>query len=132
MIAIPAINAAGAILHYVHEDLNLSIDHIKTLSPEHLSRYMLLDRSTQKNLELFETLQEGKKTHTLLDLIDRTETPMGGRLLKTWLAHPLLDIEEIKKRQDGIAGYLKDLAEKPRGPSAPQRNPRLRTVDDAH
>jgi DNA mismatch repair protein MutS len=105
---IPAINAAGAILHYVHEDLNLAIDHIKTLTTEHLTQYMLLDRSTQRHLELFETLHEGKKAYSLLKLIDRTETPMGGRLLKTWLAHPLLNSEEIKLRQDGIAAFLND------------------------
>lgn len=69
---------------------------------------MLLDRSTQKHLELFESLHETKKTHTLLDLIDRTETPMGGRLLKTWLAHPLLDVVEIQRRQDGIAAFIKE------------------------
>ena len=102
---IAAINAAGAILHYVHEDLNLSIDHIKSLSTEHLNQYMLLDRSTQKHLELFESLGEHKQC--LLKLIDRTETPMGGRLLKIWLMHPLLDVASIQSRQDGIAAFIK-------------------------
>lgn len=103
---VAAINAAGAILHYVHEDLNLPINHIQTLSTEHLNRYMLIDRSTQKHLELFESLHENKNNHTLLHLIDQTKTPMGGRLLKTWLSHPLLSIEEIQTRQEGIQEFL--------------------------
>lgn len=103
-----AINAAGAILQYVQEDLNLSIEHIKTIVAEQVNGYMLLDRSTQKHLELFESLQEGKKTHSLLHLLDCTQTPMGGRLLKSWLAHPLLNVEEIRQRQDTIAAFLKD------------------------
>jgi DNA mismatch repair protein MutS len=103
---IAAINASGAILHYVHEDLNLSVDHIKSIATEHLNRYMLLDRSTQKHLELFESLHDGKKKHTLLQCIDRTMTPMGGRLLKKWLTHPLLDIDEIKLRQEAVSAFL--------------------------
>lgn len=105
---IAAINAAGAILHYVHEELKISIDHIKTITTEHLNRYMVLDRSTQKHLELFESLHESQKGHSLIDLIDCTQTPMGGRLLKTWLSYPLLDCEKIRQRQEGIAALLKE------------------------
>ncbi|MBS0605216.1 MAG: DNA mismatch repair protein MutS [Verrucomicrobia bacterium] len=103
---VPAINASGAILHYVREDLNLTVEHIKSIATEHLSRYLLLDRSTQKNLELFESIHDGKKNHTLLNVLDQTETPMGGRLLKNWLTHPLLSVEEIGMRQDGIAALM--------------------------
>ncbi len=103
---LPAINAAGSILHYIEEDLHLSISHIKSISTEHLNRYMLLDRSTQKNLELFESLHEGKKTHTLFKLIDQTLTPMGGRKLLHWLTHPSLSIEEIHQRQEAVAAFL--------------------------
>lgn len=102
-----AINAAGAILHYVKEELNLSTNHITSITKEHLSNYMQLDRSTQRNLELFESLQGEKKSHTLLKVLDLTETPMGGRLLKRWLAHPLLNVQEIHRRQEGIAAFLK-------------------------
>jgi DNA mismatch repair protein MutS len=103
---LPAINAAGAMLQYVRDDLNLPVEHIKLIAKEHLSRYMLLDRSTQKNLELFTSLEEGGKKHTLLKVLDFTATPMGGRLLKTWLSHPLLDAGEIQLRQEGIAEFL--------------------------
>jgi DNA mismatch repair protein MutS len=101
-----AINASGAMLQYVHEDLNLSIEHLKTIAVDQIHHYMLLDRATQKHLELFESLQDDKKKHTLLHCIDQTVTPMGGRLLKKWLAHPLLDPNEICSRQDAVAAFL--------------------------
>ncbi len=104
---IPAISAAGAMLHYVRDDLNLRAHHITSIRAEHLSRYMQLDRSTQKNLEIFESLHDSKKSHSLLKVLDLTETPMGGRLLKTWLTHPLMDIGEIHSRQDAIADFIK-------------------------
>ncbi len=65
---------------------------------------MLLDRSTQKHLELFEGLHE--KAHTLFSFLDKTATPMGGRLLKQWLLHPLLDVEQIRMRQEAIGELL--------------------------
>ncbi|HEY2811448.1 MAG TPA: DNA mismatch repair protein MutS [Rhabdochlamydiaceae bacterium] len=99
-----AINAAGAVLHYVQEDLGLSIAHIKEVRTERLSRYMLLDRATQKNLELFDPLHE--EAHTLFSFLERTETPMGARLLKQWLLHPLMDVSQIQMRQEGVAELL--------------------------
>lgn len=99
-----AINAAGALLAYVKDDLNLHINHIKTISPHHLSKYMTLDRITQKHLELIEPLHE--KGKTLLKVLDETATPMGGRLLKEWLLHPLLSVSEIQNRQDYVAKFL--------------------------
>ncbi len=104
---VAAINAAGALLHYVHEDLNLPISHIQTLTAEHSSDRMLIDRSTQRHLELIETLHEGKKAHSLLHLLDETCTPMGARLLKHWLIHPLLNPDEIHKRQEAIQAFQK-------------------------
>lgn len=103
---IAAINAAGAILHYVQDELNLPIQHIKNIKKEYLSSYMLLDRTTQKHLELFQSIQDIHSSHTLLQVIDYTFTPMGGRLLKYWLAHPLLDLAEIQQRQEGIEELL--------------------------
>lgn len=101
-----AINAAGALIAYVQEDLNLSIAHIKSIQTERLSAYMSLSNTTQRHLELTESLQDGKKDHTLLYLLDQTQTPMGGRLLKRWLGHPLLSKEKICQRQDAIADFL--------------------------
>jgi len=98
--------ASGAILHYVSCELHLVVDHIQSITTEHADHYMLLDRSTQKNLELFESLQDAGKSHALLSLLDQTQTPMGGRLLKSWLARPLMQIEQIHRRQEGIAELL--------------------------
>ncbi|MCL6756233.1 MAG: DNA mismatch repair protein MutS [Candidatus Rhabdochlamydia oedothoracis] len=103
---VATINAAGAILHYVQDELNLPIQHIKSIKKEHSSSYMLLDRTTQKHLELFQSIQDIHSSHTLLQVIDYTLTPMGGRLLKYWLAHPLLDLTEIQQRQEGIEEFL--------------------------
>lgn len=91
--------AAGALLSYVGEELNLPLRHIKTLRCEGEGHYMQIDRSTQRHLELFESLHQGKEESSLFGVIDHTLTPMGGRLLKQWLSHPLLRLEEIQKRQ---------------------------------
>jgi DNA mismatch repair protein MutS len=100
-----AINAAGALMTYVKDDLNLNFSHIKSIHPHHLSKYMTLDRITQRHLELVEPLHD--KGKTLLKILDETATPMGGRLLREWLLHPLLSVEEIKLRQDHIEKFLK-------------------------
>ena len=103
-----AINAAGALLCYVQNELAFSIDHIKTIQLEQLSSYMALDRATQRHLELIQPLHEGNKNSTLLSILDCTKTPMGGRLLKYWVSHPLLSCETICLRQDAIQELLKD------------------------
>lgn len=97
-----AIVAAGALLAYVQEDLFLSTSHIKTIIADELSSYMAIDQATQRNLELTEALHGTGKNFTLLKLLDHTRTPMGARLLKSWLTHPLLSVEEIKKRQESV------------------------------
>lgn len=100
-----AINAAGALMTYVKDDLNLNFSHIKTIHPHHLSKYMALDRITQRHLELVDPLHD--KGKTLLQLLDETETPMGGRLLKEWLLHPLLSVDEIQTRQDHVEKFFR-------------------------
>lgn len=98
-----AINATGVLLAYIQEELNLSTSHIKQITRDELSSYMSIDRTTQRNLELTETFQAtSNNSTTLLSLLDNTHTPMGARLFKTWVMHPLLSIEEITKRQDAI------------------------------
>ena len=97
-----AINAAGALLSYVQDTLSLSTTHIKHLYSDKLSSYMTIDRATQRNLELTEPLHTQSGDFTLLKLLDKTKTPMGTRLFKTWLTHPLLSIAEIIKRQDAV------------------------------
>jgi DNA mismatch repair protein MutS len=100
-----AINAAGALMTYVKDDLNLNFSHIKMIHPHHLSKYMALDRITQRHLELIDPIHD--KGKTLLQLLDETATPMGGRLLKEWLLHPLLSVDEIQIRQDHVEKFFR-------------------------
>ena len=104
-----AITAAGSLLYYVQDDLNLKTSHIKSITPDHISSYLSIDQATQRNLELTEPLHKGSTNFTLLKLLDQTVTPMGARLLKSWLIHPLLSVNEIKKRQQGVKELLKNL-----------------------
>lgn len=92
-----SISAAGALVSYLKQELSIRLDHVAAIHPDRLQNYMALDRSTLKNLEVSESL---------LSLIDRTGTPMGGRLLSHWIKHPLLSISEIEKRQEAVANFL--------------------------
>lgn len=102
----PAIAAAGALLRYIQHTLCLSVDHIQELLPYTTSQFMMLDRMTQRNLELTRSLQDGSRRHTLLEVLDHTETPMGGRLLHHWIKQPLFSLPEIHARQKGIQSLL--------------------------
>ncbi|CCB92281.1 DNA mismatch repair protein mutS [Waddlia chondrophila 2032/99] len=100
------INASGALLHYLRDTLNLSIDHINTISTYSTNEYMTLDRMTQTNLELTRSLQDGTRKHTLLSILDQTCTPMGGRLILQWLKRPLLCMKTIQARQDAVQSFI--------------------------
>lgn len=104
--AVAAINAAGALLAYMHEELCLPIDHIKKIQPYSTKEILQLDRICQLNLELTEPLYERGKGSTLLRIMDHTLTPMGGRLLREWIKKPLLSVEKIHKRQEAVACFL--------------------------
>ena len=105
-----AITAAGSLLRYLSETLNLNTSHIQSISPESLSSYLAIDQATQRNLELTQPLQQGGTSFTLLKLLDQTVTPMGARLLKTWVIHPLLSLSEIQKRQQKVEALLPHLS----------------------
>lgn len=101
-----AINAGGALLLYLKEELNLDLEHIVSLQTEPLSQYMGIDRATLRHLELTESMADSGSKATLLELLDQTSTPMGGRLLRHWITHPLLSCSEIEKRQDALAAFI--------------------------
>ena len=82
-----AISAAGGILHYLSFQLRRSCDHLRSLKVREAKDYVLIDTSSQRNLDLVES-RSGKK-HTLLVVLDRTATPMGARKLRDWILHPL-------------------------------------------
>jgi DNA mismatch repair protein MutS len=90
--------AAGAILHYLDITRHEQLGHITSLSRIDEKRYVWLDKFTIKNLELFHSPYEGART--LIDVIDRTLSPMGGRLLKRWISLPLKDIQPVNDRLD--------------------------------
>ncbi len=94
--------AAGALLQYLYETQKTSLSHFTHLYPYLTSKYMLLDSSTRRNLELTETLREKQKTGSLLGVLDRTKTAMGGRLLRKYIEQPLIDREKMEKRLDAV------------------------------
>ncbi|MCP5492628.1 MAG: DNA mismatch repair protein MutS [Chlamydiales bacterium] len=85
-----AINAAGGLLTYLRDHLTLCIDHIENINALSLNDYMSIDKTTQAGLELISSL---------LPFLDRTCTPMGARMMRSWLTHPLLNPDQIKARQ---------------------------------
>ncbi|OGL46203.1 MAG: DNA mismatch repair protein MutS [Candidatus Schekmanbacteria bacterium RBG_13_48_7] len=97
-----SITSAGALLQYVEDTQKGALNNITKIKVYNVNQYMVLDESTTKNLELIVSLDGYTKQGSLLDLIDQTRTAMGGRLMKYWLLHPLLDKEQIKHRQNGI------------------------------
>jgi DNA mismatch repair protein MutS len=95
--------AAGAVLYYLDIAQHEQLSHLTRLARRDEARYVWLDKFTIKNLELFHSPYEGAKT--LIDVIDRTISPMGGRLIKRWISLPLKDIQPINERLD-IVQYL--------------------------
>ncbi len=101
--------AAGALLQYLYETQRTSLAHFTHLYPYLTSKYMLLDSSTRRNLELTETLREKQKRGSLLWVLDKTKTAMGARTLRSYIEQPLIDAASIAARQDAI-GVLCDNA----------------------
>ena len=95
--------SAGAVLSYLYEtQKTTSLSHITHINPYVVSKYMLLDSSTRRNLELVETLREKQKRGSLLWVLDKTKTAMGARTLRSYLEQPLIEKEEITKRLDAV------------------------------
>lgn len=99
-----AISAAGAILHYLSFQLRRSCDHLRTLSVREEREHVIIDASSQRNLDLVDS-PTGRQ-HSLLGALDRTATPMGARKLRDWILHPLRDLPTLTARQDLIAAFL--------------------------
>lgn len=97
--------ASGAILHYLDMTQHTQIGHITQLSRIEEDKYVWLDQFTIRNLELYGTMHEGGRT--LLNIIDRTITPMGARLLKRWIAFPLKDVKPIEERLNMVDDFFK-------------------------
>lgn len=98
--------AAGSLLTHLKEKLFLSIDQIRKVKTYSIDVYVSLDKVSQRNLELTESLKDGSRKNTLLEVLDQTQTPMGGRLFRQWLKRPLLNIDAIKLRQKVLGAFF--------------------------
>lgn len=96
------VKAAWMLLQYVKETQRGSLPHIQNLSTYHPHQFMVIDSMTKKNLELSEGIRHSAKKGTLLGLMDKTKTAMGGRRLRAWLDYPLKDVAEINRRLDAV------------------------------
>jgi len=101
-----AISACGAIIHYLNETKHDKLKHINKISRIEEDKYVWLDKFTIRNLELYQTNHENGKS--LIDIIDKTVSPMGSRLLKRWLALPLKNINAINERLNAVAFLVSD------------------------
>ena len=101
-----AVAAAGAIVHYLKHQLRRKIDHLASLRCDAPAHYVVLDAATQTNLELVES--RSARDTSLLAVLDRTVTPMGGRKLRGWILQPLRDLTELECRQQMIADLLQE------------------------
>lgn len=100
--------AAGAVLHYLQETQLGKAAHVREISVYSTRDHLVLDEATRRNLELVATLAEGKRKGSLLGLMDRTATAMGGRKLRQWISYPLVTVELIRERQDAVEELLHD------------------------
>lgn len=99
------VNAAGAVLQYLYETQKNSLSHLTHIIPYITSKYMLIDSSSRRNLELVETMREKQKRGSLLWVLDKTKTAMGARLLRSYVEQPLIDETQINERLDAIEEF---------------------------
>ena len=95
--------ASGVLLKYLYETQKNSLSNILSIHPYSIGKYMIIDSSSRRNLELVETLREKQKRGSLLWVLDKTKTAMGARLLRSYVEQPLIDKKEILKRQEFIS-----------------------------
>ncbi len=99
LLVVAAINGLSS---YLNETQKIKLEHINTIKVYETTRYMSLDINARRNLELTERLRDKSKKGTLLWVLDKTSTSMGGRLLRRWINDPLIDVEEINNRLDAV------------------------------
>ena len=104
-----AISSINALIEYIEETQKTSLDHINKITVYQISKYMALDINARRNLEITEKMRDKSKKGTLLWVLDKTSTSMGGRLLRRWLSDPLVDVNEINKRLDAVEELKNDI-----------------------
>ena len=100
--------ALGGLLSYLYETQKTDLSHIRDLDYYEQGAFMELDLTARRNLELTETLRSKEKKGSLLWVLDKTKTPMGGRMLRSWLERPLLTVTAICKRSAAVAALVED------------------------
>ena len=100
--------ALGGLLNYLYETQKTNLSHINDLDYYEQGRFMELDLTARRNLELTETLRGQEKKGSLLWVLDKTKTPMGGRMLRSWLERPLLSVTAIVKRNSAVAALVEN------------------------
>ena len=98
---------AGAVLAYAHQTRQADLGHVVELRVEKPQSFMQMDETTYRHLELFFTLPGKRGKGTLIQVLDKTQTAMGGRLLRRWLANPLTDLKAIIRRQEAVTGFYR-------------------------
>ena len=104
-----AISSINALIEYIEETQKTTLDHINKIKIYQVSKYMALDINARRNLEITEKMRDKSKKGTLLWVLDKTATSMGGRLLRRWLNDPLIDIQEINKRLNAVKELKDDI-----------------------
>jgi len=105
---VAGIISSGAILNYLQETQKANLSHITKISEYNPSEYMSLDHATKRNLEITFSMHDGGREGSLISILDKTETAMGGRLLKKWISAPLKKLDPILKRQQSVEELLKN------------------------
>ncbi len=104
--------AAGCIMNYLNETQKNNLPHVKKIYNYDYTDYIILDPSTKRNLEITSSITEGSREGTLISILDRTQTAMGGRLMKKWISRPLKKEEQIKKRLDAVKDFFENKTER--------------------
>lgn len=101
--------AAGAVMHYLNETQKANLAHIQKIVPYSVEETIVLDPATKRNLEITSSLG-GSPDGTLFSVLDKTNTPMGGRLLKKWVSNPLKNLEQIRWRSNGVQSLVENIS----------------------
>jgi DNA mismatch repair protein MutS len=97
--------SAGCIINYLNETQKSKLEHIKKIYLYNYTDYIILDPSTKRNLEITSSISEGSREGTLISILDRTQTAMGGRLLKKWVSRPLKKKDQIERRLEAVKDF---------------------------
>jgi len=103
------ISAAGALMRYLNETQKQKAQHITSINTHSVSDYMILDADTQRNLELIRSMRDGSSRGTLIDILDETLTPMGGRKIRRWLLQPLRSPHQITARLNAVEEFYNNI-----------------------